>query len=419
MQQELIRWKTDAWKSPEMVAGYAGRMHDETGTNRLKNETEVGLCRTYATGRTILDVGVGTGRAAIPLARDGYDVTGVDISVAMLEQCAREGAGLPLRLLPGDVTALPFADERFDTIVSLNVVVHFPHWEAILDEWRRVLAPGGRLIFDVHSRDHVETVAAASGRTYEDVVAHELADHRNFMLRLATRDIFAYARRNRLTVRALAPYAAILGGGNRNYWLDEHALLQPAALERLLSWIGADPNLFALASVIEQKIVAALSPSATGRLMIVLDDRDDPAANDALEARISRIDEIFARGVRPDDLGAIFESDAERVRDELCAQLQRESQRTFLAMLLAGARSHRVLGGLFGLLPADVRTAIERIEAQRVADEQVASLSTGWAAAIPEASRFYRGVDLSETLSYDLSRVRCAAAWFDKESAAR
>jgi hypothetical protein len=49
----------------------------------------------------------------------------------------------------------------------------------------------------------------------------------------------------------------------------------------------------------------------------------------------------------------------------------------------------------------------------------VASLSTGWAAAIPEASRFYRGVDLSETLSYDLSRVRCAAAWFDKESAAR
>ena len=44
VEQDLIKWKTDAWKNPDMVAWYHQRMVENRGTSRLKNEVEVELC---------------------------------------------------------------------------------------------------------------------------------------------------------------------------------------------------------------------------------------------------------------------------------------------------------------------------------------------------------------------------------------
>jgi SAM-dependent methyltransferase len=91
-------------------------------------------------GRTILDVGTGTGRAALLLAREGAIVTGVDASDAMLA-IAREraaAAGAAVTFQRGDAHALEFADRRFDTAVSLRVLMHTPDWRRAVAELCRV-----------------------------------------------------------------------------------------------------------------------------------------------------------------------------------------------------------------------------------------------------------------------------------------
>jgi 2-polyprenyl-3-methyl-5-hydroxy-6-metoxy-1,4-benzoquinol methylase len=96
-------------------------------------------------GRRILDVGTGTGRAALLFARGGAQVTGVDASDEMLKvACERAAAeGLTIRFLPGDAHALAFPDQSFDVVVSLRVLMHTPDWRTSVGELCRV---AGRLV---------------------------------------------------------------------------------------------------------------------------------------------------------------------------------------------------------------------------------------------------------------------------------
>jgi ubiquinone/menaquinone biosynthesis C-methylase UbiE len=92
------------------------------------------------TGRRLLDVGTGTGRAALTLARHGAQVTGVDASAQMLAK-ARERAkaeALDVRFEDGDAHALPFADGAFDAAISLRVIMHTPDWRQCVGELCRV-----------------------------------------------------------------------------------------------------------------------------------------------------------------------------------------------------------------------------------------------------------------------------------------
>lgn len=102
-------------------------------------------------GRRILDVGTGTGRAAIALAKRGATVTGVDASADMLavaERRARE-AGAAVAFARGDVHRLEFPDGAFDAVVCLRVLMHTPDWRASLRELCRVSS--GRVVFDYPS----------------------------------------------------------------------------------------------------------------------------------------------------------------------------------------------------------------------------------------------------------------------------
>lgn len=102
-------------------------------------------------GRPVLDVGTGTGRAALLLASVGAEVTGVDASEPMLA-IARErarGAGRSIRFLPRDAHALELADRSFDVAVSLRVLMHSPRWRVALSELCRVSSQ--RVIFDYPS----------------------------------------------------------------------------------------------------------------------------------------------------------------------------------------------------------------------------------------------------------------------------
>jgi ubiquinone/menaquinone biosynthesis C-methylase UbiE len=95
-----------------------------------------------------LDAGCGTGFLCFELATRGHRVTGVDFAPAMIAEARRKAAarGVPMRFEEADVERLPFAAASFDLAISRHVLWTLPHPDAAIDEWIRVLRPGGRLV---------------------------------------------------------------------------------------------------------------------------------------------------------------------------------------------------------------------------------------------------------------------------------
>jgi ubiquinone/menaquinone biosynthesis C-methylase UbiE len=95
-----------------------------------------------------LDAGCGTGFLSFELAARGHQVTGVDFAPAMLAEARRKAMErtVSVRFEEADAEHLPFPAARFDLAISRHVLWTLPHPEAAIDEWIRVLRPGGRLV---------------------------------------------------------------------------------------------------------------------------------------------------------------------------------------------------------------------------------------------------------------------------------
>jgi SAM-dependent methyltransferase len=99
-------------------------------------------------GTRMLDVGCGAGQIAIPAARAGVNVTGVDIAANLIEQARTRAAaeGLSVQLDEGDAETLPYEDATFDVVVSLIGAMFAPRPERVAAELVRVCRPGGRIV---------------------------------------------------------------------------------------------------------------------------------------------------------------------------------------------------------------------------------------------------------------------------------
>ena len=98
-------------------------------------------------GERVLDVACGTGNLAIPAARAGASVTGVDIAANLLEQARTraEAEGLTCQFDEGDAEALPYADGSFDTVVTMFGAMFAPRPDKTASELMRVCRSGGRI----------------------------------------------------------------------------------------------------------------------------------------------------------------------------------------------------------------------------------------------------------------------------------
>ncbi len=96
-------------------------------------------------GARVLDVACGTGNVAVPLARGGAVVTGVDLAPTLLVQAREraEGEGLAISFDEGDAEALPYGEGSFDAVVSMFGAMFAPRPEVVAAEMARVLRPGG------------------------------------------------------------------------------------------------------------------------------------------------------------------------------------------------------------------------------------------------------------------------------------
>ncbi len=195
-------------------------------------------------GRSIADIGTGTGRAALALARTGADVVGIDASPEMLAVAERRAAeererggnaaAGKLRFERGDAHALPLADRGVDGAVCLRVLMHTPDWRRCLGELCRVSR--SRIVFDFPAAVSAAAVQAAARRAAHAVgmktepyrvmraraVRAELrrhgwrvrAEHRQFVLPIAFHKAIGSARVTRGLERALAATGALRAFGS-------------------------------------------------------------------------------------------------------------------------------------------------------------------------------------------------------------
>ncbi len=126
-------------------------------------ENDIDWYQAIATERAgelpILELGVGTGRIAIPLATEGHALIGIDRMKAMLERLAAkleeepEEVAQRIELIEGDITELPVEAASTNLVIApFNVLQHLYTWEELslcFREAYRALAPGGTFAFDV------------------------------------------------------------------------------------------------------------------------------------------------------------------------------------------------------------------------------------------------------------------------------
>jgi ubiquinone/menaquinone biosynthesis C-methylase UbiE len=97
----------------------------------------------------VLDVATGGGHAAFALAPSAREVVALDLTRQMLEMARQEAIARQLAnisYLEGNAQAIPCEDETFDVVVCRQAAHHFPRWEQGIQEWARVLKPGGKLL---------------------------------------------------------------------------------------------------------------------------------------------------------------------------------------------------------------------------------------------------------------------------------
>ncbi len=110
----------------------------------------------------ILDVGTGTGYFAVLLGAKGHDVTGIDLTPAMIDEARSlaDELGVSAQFETMDAQELSFPDASFDAVVTRNLTWTLPEPERAYSEWLRVLKPDGMLLnFDASYGDNVRNNA--------------------------------------------------------------------------------------------------------------------------------------------------------------------------------------------------------------------------------------------------------------------
>jgi len=135
---------------------------------RLSADIPFYLALAGKTGGPALDLGVGSGRLAIPLARAGFNVTGIDISPEMLAlgraRIMRTGLSDRIQLIQADFLTPPLPERFAVAYCGYNAFLHLVESQEqmqALQNWRALLRPGGLLALDVEN-PQLEALAGLS-----------------------------------------------------------------------------------------------------------------------------------------------------------------------------------------------------------------------------------------------------------------
>lgn len=121
----------------------------------------------------LIEIGIGTGRIALPLAAQGYRYSGVDISPKMMQRLRqRITPDMTIDLIRADATALPLRNASYDAGIATHVFHLIAAWPQAIAELRRVIRPGGLFALGFNQNDPYSLVSEL--RIHWQTIVHEL-----------------------------------------------------------------------------------------------------------------------------------------------------------------------------------------------------------------------------------------------------
>lgn len=165
-----------------------GELYDHVGLYVTRRDVPFYVDATRAVSRPVLELGCGTGRVLIPVARAGASVVGLERSAAMLARCREKVDSEPatvrgrIELREADMRSFDL-EREFGVITApfraFQHLVDVADQMACLERVHRHLSPGGRLVFDVFNPD-LERLARPSTGEGEDTPETPLPGNRRF-----------------------------------------------------------------------------------------------------------------------------------------------------------------------------------------------------------------------------------------------
>ncbi len=188
-----------------------------------------------------LDVGCGTGFLTFELAARGDRVTGVDFAPAMIAQARRKAAerGVVVTFEKADAERLPFAPGSFDLVISRHLLWTLPHPEAAIDEWIRVLRPGGRLVVVDGQFDTTALTTLPSGSARASAEYAAIGDQLPFLGGRPREEIEALLRAHGLIDVGSDPLLDLVAAQTQRM-VDEG--LEPRTHRRYVAWGDVAPG---------------------------------------------------------------------------------------------------------------------------------------------------------------------------------
>ncbi len=120
-------------------------------------------------GKKVLDIGCGSGRLIGELRLFGAEVTACDISPEMVKRTQQKFPNI--KVVEGDIEALPFKDGQFDMVIATFVIVHLRELQKAFDEVYRVLKKGGRFaLTNINQRKAPKLKVGKDGKFQEIVI---------------------------------------------------------------------------------------------------------------------------------------------------------------------------------------------------------------------------------------------------------
>lgn len=153
----------DFWEKNPLYSGEAGEKTNSMEFIRNHEEKAIEECFAGKVenfyfqglqGKRVLDVGCGIGFWVRQFARRGIDIWAVDLTLqgVSITRASLPAEGLSARVCVGNAEELPLSAESFDHLNSQGVIHHTPHTEKCIQEFARVLRPGGSLCVSVYRK---------------------------------------------------------------------------------------------------------------------------------------------------------------------------------------------------------------------------------------------------------------------------